>query len=88
MSGDLFLRPLTSVFNKDLQLKTCRDVTNQKFIDKIVDLLNSKTMHFYNLHFALDTLRKGQRKDTFFSGIISYLEDNHLPTNVKCQQVI
>ncbi len=45
-------------------------------------------MHFYNLPFALDTLRKGQRKDTFFSSIISYLEDNHLPTNIKHQQSI
>ncbi len=45
-------------------------------------------MYFYNLPFALDTLRKGQRKDTFFSGIINYLEDNHLPTNIKLQQSI
>ncbi len=42
-------------------------------------------MQFYNLPFALDTVRKSQRKDTFFSDIIRYLEDNHLPTNVKHQ---
>ncbi len=82
------LCPLTSAFTKDFQLKTCRDVPNQNVIDKIVDQLNSKTIHFYNLPFASDTLRKGQRKYTFFSGIISYLEDNHLPTNVKRQQSI
>ncbi len=82
------LRPLTSTFNKDVQLKTRRDVPHQEVIDKIVDQLNSKTMHFYNLPFALDTLRKGKRKDTFFSSIISYLEDNHLPTNIKLQQSI
>ncbi len=54
------LHPLTSVFNKDLQLINHRDVHNQKVIVKIVDQLNSKTMHFYNLPFALYTLRKGQ----------------------------
>ncbi len=37
-------------------------------------------MHFYNLLFALDTLQKSQCKDAFFSDIIRYLEDNHLPT--------
>ncbi len=77
------LHPLTSVFNIDLQLKTRRDVPNQKVIDKIMDQLNSKSMHFYNLLFTCDTLRKGQWKDTFFSGIIIYLEDNNLPTNLK-----
>ncbi len=45
-------------------------------------------MHFYNLPFTLDTLRKSQQKATFFSGIINYLEDNHLPTNIKHQQSI
>ncbi len=58
---------------------------HQKVINKIIDQLNSKTMHFYNLPFALDTLRKGQHKDAFFSDIIKYLEDNHLPTNIKHQ---
>ncbi len=72
----------------DLQLKTRRDVPHQKVSNKIVDQLNSKTMHFYNLPLALDTLRKGQRKDAFFSDIINYLEDNHLPTNMKHQQSI
>ncbi len=80
------MHPFTSIFSKDFQLKTCRDVPYQKVINKIVDQLNSKTMHFYNLPFALDTLRKGQRKDAFFSDIIRYLEDNHLPTNIKLQQ--
>ncbi len=45
-------------------------------------------MHFYNLPFALDTLRKCQLKDAFFSDIIKYLEDNHLPNNVKYQNSI
>ncbi len=58
--------PLTSAFTKGRKLKTCRDVPHQKVIDKIVVQLNSKTMHFYNLRFALDTLRKGQQKGTFF----------------------
>ncbi len=70
-------------YSKDLQLKTHRDMLHQKVINKIVDQLNSKTMHFYNLPFALDTLRKSKRKDVFFSELIRYLEDNHLPTNVK-----
>ncbi len=76
------LCPLTSTFNKDVQLKTCRDVPNQKVTDKIIDHLNYKTMHLpfeNNLPFALDTLKKG---------IISYLEDNHLLTNIKLQQSI
>ncbi len=84
----LRLRPLTTAYSKDLQLKTCRDVPHQKVINKIIDQLNSKTMHFYNLPFALDTLKKGQHKDPFFSDIIKYLEDNHLPTNMKRQQSI
>ncbi len=33
-------------YSKDLQLKTCQDVLHQKVINKIVDQLNSKTMHF------------------------------------------
>ncbi len=82
------LRPLTTTHSKDLQLKTRRDIPHQRVINKIVDQLNSKTMHFYNLPFALDTLRKSQRREVFFSDIIKYLEDNHLPTNVKCQQSI
>ncbi len=45
-------------------------------------------MHFYNLPFALDTLRKSQCKDVFFSDIIKYLEDNRLPTNVKRQNSV
>ncbi len=45
-------------------------------------------MHFYNLPFALNTLSKGQRKDIFYSSIISYPEDKHLPTNIKRQQSI
>ncbi len=79
------LRPLTTAYIKDLQFKTHRDVPHQKVINKIIDQLISKTMHFYNLPFALDTLRKGQRKDAFFSDIIKYIEHNHLPTNIKHQ---
>ncbi len=45
-------------------------------------------MHFYNLPFAWDTLRKSQRKDLFFSYIIKYLEDNYLPVNKKHQNSI
>ncbi len=82
------LLPLSTEYSKDLQLKTCRDVPHQKVINKIVDQLNSKTMHFYNLPFALDTLRKCQHKDALFSDIVNYLEDNHLPTNIKRQQSI
>ncbi len=52
------LHPLTSTFIKDVQLKTCRDVLHQKVIDKIIDQMNSTTIHFYNLPFALDILRK------------------------------
>ncbi len=77
------LCPLKSTVTNDLKLKTRTDVPHQKVIDKIVDKLNSKTLHFYNLPFALDALRKGQRKDTFFSSIIGYLEDNLLPNNIK-----
>ncbi len=53
-----------------------------------LDQFNSKTMHFCNLPFTLDTLRKGQHKDAFFSDIIHYLEDSNLPTNIKRQQSI
>ncbi len=84
----LHLLLLCTDYSKDLQLKTRRDVPHQKVINKIVDQLNSKTIHFYNLPFALDALRKSQCKDAFFSDIIKYLEDNHLPTNVKCQNSV
>ncbi len=82
------MRLLTSTFSKDLQLKTHRDMPHQIVINEIVDQLNSKTIHLYNLPFALDTLRRGQHKDMFFSDIIKYLQDNHLPTNIKLQQSI
>ncbi len=82
------LLPLSTEYSKDLQFKTYRDMSHQKVINEIVDQLNSKTMHFYNLLFALDTLRNGQCKDAFFSDIINYLEDNHLPTNVNRQKSI
>ncbi len=80
------LCPLTTAYSKDLQLRTGRDVPHQKVINKIIDQLNSKTLHFFNFPFVLDTLRKGQCKDAFFSDIIKYLEDNNLPTNIKPQQ--
>ncbi len=67
------LHPLTTAYSKDLQLKTRRDMPHQKVINKIIDHLNSKTMHFCNLPFALDTLRNGQLKDPLFSNIIKYL---------------
>ncbi len=79
---------MTSTFSKNLQLKTNRDVPTQKVINKILDPINTKTMHFYNLPFALQTLRKSQRKDKFFCNIINYLEDNHLPSNIKIQQSV
>ncbi len=82
------LHPLSTEYSKDLQLKTHRDVPHQKVINKIVDQLNIKTIHFYNLMFALDILRKGKRKDAFFSDIINYLEDNHLHTNLKCKNSV
>ncbi len=82
------LLPLCADYSKNLQLKTHHEVTHQKVINKIVDQLNCKTMQFYNLQFVLDTLRKSQHKDVFFSDVIKYLEDNHLPTNVKRQNSI
>ncbi len=42
-------------------------------------------MHFHNLPFALQTLRRAQSKDNFFTKLISYLEYNNLPTNIKGQ---
>ncbi len=60
---------------------------DQKVINKIVDQLNSKTMHFYNLPFTT-YLTKKTSKDAFFSDIIKYLEDNYLPINVKCQNSV
>ncbi len=54
----------------------------------IVDQLNDKCNHLYKLSFELATLRNSQRKDAFFAPIISYLEDNHLPSNKKRQNII
>ncbi len=79
------LLPLCIDYSKNLQLKTCREVPHQR---SSIKLLTSLTAKLYNLSFALDTLRKSQRKDTFFSDIIKYLEDNHLPNNIKRQNSI
>ncbi len=61
---------------------------NQSFIDKILGLLSHKSRHFYHLPFELEVLPKEQRRDNFFAPIIEYLESNHLPSNIKCQQSI
>ncbi len=42
------LRPLTTAHSK-----------NQMVINKFIDELNSKTMHFYNLQFELDIFKIG-----------------------------
>ncbi len=54
----------------------------------MIDQLNDKTNHFYRLLFELDTLHQSQYKNALFSPIISYLEDNHLPSNKKRQNSI
>ncbi len=43
---------LCTNYSKDLQVKTLSDVPHQKVINKIVDQLKGKTMHFYNLPFT------------------------------------
>ncbi len=52
------LRPLQTTISNDLQMKTRRDVPHQKVINKMIDQLNSKTMHFYNLPFAFRHFKK------------------------------
>ncbi len=61
---------------------------DQKTIYIIVDQLNDKSNHLHKLPFELTTLRNSQRKYVFFAPIISYLEDNHLPSNKKGHNII
>ncbi len=61
---------------------------DQELLTLFVDQLNDKSNHLYKLPFELATLRKSQRKYAFFAPIISYLEDNHLPSNKKRQNII
>jgi hypothetical protein len=82
------LTPLSTLPSKNLQIKTRKDIPKQAFIDKLLDILNHKSSHFYHLPFSLDALRKSQRLDSFFAPLISYLESNHLPSNNKRQSTI
>ncbi len=68
------LLPLCADYSKYLQLKTRHDVPHQKVTNKIVDKLKSKTMHFYNLLFALDTRTYYKiRQDFFIRNLYKYL---------------
>ncbi len=82
------LTVLSTKNSSNITIKTCKDMPSKSIINKLFDLLNHKGKHFYHLPFELMTLRKEQRKDHFFSPIIDYLESNHLPSNLKCQQSI
>ncbi len=77
------LSPLLDGHGTDVLIKYRRDMPDQKTVDSIVDQLNDKSNHLYKLPFELTTLRNSQRKGEFFAPIISYLEDNHLPSNKK-----
>ncbi len=75
------LSPLLNGHGTDVLIRSRRDMPDQKSIDSIIDQLNDKSKHMYKLLFELATLRNSQRKDNFFAPIISYLEDNDLPSN-------
>lgn len=77
----LSLVPLSNKRSSNIKLHTPKDVLDQ--CTKILEQLNIETKHFYHLPFELGTLRNEQRKDPFFSGILNYVEDNHLPSNIK-----
>ncbi len=79
-----FLIKLQIILNsvQDIFNKTSNTV---KLSIRRLDKINTNTKHFYHLPFELDTLQKEQRKDSFFTNIISYGEDNHLPFNLKKQ---
>ncbi len=77
------LSPLLDGHGTDVLIKSRRDMPDQRTIDSIVDQLNDKSKHLYKLPFELANLRYCQRKDAFFAPIISYIEDNHLPSNKK-----
>ncbi len=80
--------PLSTTKSPIIKIKTRKDIPNQRFIDKILRLLNHKRRHLYHLPFELEVLRKVQRRDIFNDPIIEYLESNHLPSNIKHQQSI
>ncbi len=77
------LLPLCTDYSKDLQLKTRQDVSHQKFINKIIDQLNSKTMHFYNLPFVLLYLTKKSTQRCLFHR--HYIVSRGQPPTYKCQ---
>jgi hypothetical protein len=82
------LIPLSTEKSRNLQIKTRKDIPKQNVINKLLDLLNKKSTHFYHLPFTLDALRKSQRQDAFYAPLIQYLESNHLPANNKKQLTI
>ena len=82
------LIPLSTETSSNIKIKTRKDIPKQNVINKLLDLLNKKTTHFYHLPFTLDALRKSQRQDAFYAPLIQYLESNHLPANNKKQRTI
>ncbi len=83
------LVPLSNKILNNNKLHTRKDVPDQCTIYKHLEVLNTKTKHFYYLPFKLDNLHKDQRKGPFFSSIISYLDDSHLLSNpMKLNSII
>ncbi len=82
------LTALSTKNSSNITIKTCKDMPNQSIINKLLDLLNHTSKHFYHLPFELMMLPKEQRKDNFFSPITDYLESNHLSSNLKSQPSI
>ncbi len=82
------LSQLLNGHGTDVLIKNQKEMPDQRTIDSIVDQLNDKINHLYRLPFELATLRNSQRKGAFFALKISYLEDNHLPSNKTRQNII
>ncbi len=82
------LSPLLDGHGTNMLITSRNNMPHQRTIYIIVDQLNDKSKHLYNLPFQLRTLRNSQIKDAFLAPIISYLEDNHLPSNKKRQDVV
>lgn len=82
------LQPLLTGPTDKLVMKSRKGLPSQEAINKILDVLNTKTMHYYKLPFNLAELRQQQREDPYLRKIIGYLESNILPKKSTHQRSI
>ncbi len=55
------LTAFSTTNSSNVTIKTRKDMPSQSIINKLLDLLNHKSKHFYHLPFKLTSLRKEER---------------------------